>query len=42
MAATTARYPLATVRVLMLIYARALRLKLAGVPVHRHPQQGRA
>ena len=42
MAATTARYPLATVRVLMLIYARALGLKLAGVPVHRHPQQGLA
>jgi DUF1365 family protein len=42
MAATTARYPLATVRVLMLIYAHALRLKLAGAPVHRHPQRGLA
>jgi hypothetical protein len=42
MAATTVRYPLATVRVLMLIYARSLGLKLAGVPVHRHPQQGPA
>ena len=42
MAATTARYPLATVRVLMLIYAHALRLKLASVPVHRHPQRGLA
>jgi hypothetical protein len=38
----TARYPLATGRVLALIYARALGLKLAGVPVHRHPQAGRA
>ena len=36
------RYPLATVRVLALIYAHALGLKLAGVPVHRHPQAGRA
>ena len=34
----TGRYPLATVRVLALIYAHALGLKLAGVPVHRHPQ----
>ena len=32
----TARYPLATVRVLALIYAHALGLKLAGVPVHPH------
>jgi uncharacterized protein len=38
----TGRYPLATVRVLALIYAHALGLKLAGVPVHRHPQAGRA
>ncbi len=38
----TARYPLATVRVLALIYAHALGLKLAGVPVHRHPQAGPA
>jgi uncharacterized protein len=42
MARVTARYPLATVRVLGLIYARALGLKLAGVPVHRHPQAGSA
>jgi DUF1365 family protein len=42
MAAMTVRYPLATVRVLMLIYARALGLKLAGVPVHRHPHRGAA
>lgn len=33
----TARYPLATVRVLGLIYAHALGLKLAGAPVHPHP-----
>jgi uncharacterized protein len=42
MAGITARYPLATVRVLALIYGHALGLKLAGVPVHRHPQAGRA
>jgi len=34
----TARYPLATVRVLALIYAHAVGLKLAGARVHRHPQ----
>ena len=38
----TARYPLATVRVVTLIYAHALGLKLAGVPIHPHPQAGRA
>ncbi len=38
MAAITLRYPLATVRVLAMIYAHALGLKLAGVPVHPHPQ----
>lgn len=37
-----ARYPLATVRVLGLIYAHALALKLAGLPVHGRPQTGRA
>ncbi len=42
MTAITLRYPLATVRVLALIYAHALGLKLAGVPVHPHPQAGRA
>jgi uncharacterized protein len=42
MAAMTVRYPLATVRVLMLIYAHALQLKLVGVPVHRHPHRGAA
>ncbi len=41
MARVTARYPLATVRVLALIYAHALALKLAGLPVYRHPQAGR-
>lgn len=34
----TLRYPLATGRVLALIYAHALKLKLRGVPVHRHPE----
>ena len=41
MAGITLRYPLATVRVLALIYAHALGLKLAGVPVHPHPQPAR-
>jgi uncharacterized protein len=36
LARTTARYPFATVRVLALIYAHALGLKLAGAPVHPH------
>lgn len=36
------RYPLATVRVLALIYAHAVGLKLAGARVHRHPQAGAA
>ena len=34
----TARYPMATVRVLALIYGHALGLKLAGARVHPHPQ----
>jgi uncharacterized protein len=38
MASITLRYPAATVRVLALIYAHAVGLKLAGVPVHPHPQ----
>jgi uncharacterized protein len=42
MARTTARYPFATVRVLALIYAHALGLKLAGAPVHSHPTAARA
>ena len=33
----TVRYPAATIRVLGLIYAQALRLKLAGAGVHPHP-----
>ena len=37
MAAITLRYPLGTVRVLALIYAHAIGLKLAGMPVHPHP-----
>jgi uncharacterized protein len=37
MASITLRYPLATVRVLALIYAHAIGLKLAGMPVHPHP-----
>jgi uncharacterized protein len=32
------RYPLATVRVVVLIYAHALALKLAGARVHPHPK----
>jgi DUF1365 family protein len=32
------RYPFAGLRVLALIYSRALRLKLAGAPYFRHPQ----
>lgn len=35
-----ARYPLATIRVLGLIYAHAIGLRLAGFPVHRHPARG--
>jgi hypothetical protein len=36
------RYPLATVRVLALIYGRALGLKLAGARMHRYPGRSRA
>ena len=32
------RYPLATVRVLALIYAHAVRLRLRGISVHPHPR----
>jgi uncharacterized protein len=35
----SARYPLASVRVLALIYSHALRLKLAGAPVYGHPRE---
>jgi uncharacterized protein len=41
MARITLRYPVATVRVMALIYAHALGLKLAGVPVHGHPRAAR-
>ena len=34
----TARYPVATLRVLALIYGHALALKLKGVPLHPRPQ----
>lgn len=33
----TARYPMASARVLVLIYAHALALVLARAPIHRHP-----
>ncbi len=38
----SARYPLATIRVLGLIYLHALGLKLAGFAIHRRPQAGAA
>ena len=34
----TARYPLATARVLALIYGHAVGLKLRGARVHPHPE----
>jgi uncharacterized protein len=34
-----ARYPLANVRVLALIYAHAVGLKLAGAPIYPHPRE---
>lgn len=37
----TLRYPLATMRVLALIYMHALALRLTGVPVLPHPQRTR-
>jgi DUF1365 family protein len=39
LARVTARYPAATLRVLALIYAHALALKLKGVPVHPRPEE---
>ena len=39
LAGITARYPAATARVLALIYAHALRLKLKGARVHPHPKE---
>jgi DUF1365 family protein len=38
LASATARYPVATARMLALIYLHAVVLKLKGVPVHPHPQ----
>jgi hypothetical protein len=40
LARITARYPLATMRVLALIYAHGVALKLKGVPLHTHPRAG--
>jgi DUF1365 family protein len=34
----TARFPLATLRVVALIYGHAIGLKLAGARVHPHPE----
>jgi uncharacterized protein len=42
LAGITARYPAATARVVALIYARALRLKLKGVRVRPHPGESPA
>jgi len=39
LARVTARYPAATLRVLALIYAHALALRLKGVPVHPRPEE---
>lgn len=37
LAEVTMRYPLASVRVLALIYADALKLRVAGAPIYKHP-----
>jgi DUF1365 family protein len=42
LARMSARYPASALRMLTLIYAQALRLKLKGVPVHPHPKDGLA
>ena len=42
LARMSARYPVSALRMLALIYAQALRLKLKGVPVHPHPKEGLA
>jgi uncharacterized protein len=42
LARMSARYPASALRMLALIYAQALRLKLKGVPVHSHPKEGLA
>jgi hypothetical protein len=39
LARVTARYPAATLRMLALIYAHALALKLKGLPVHPRPEE---
>ena len=39
LARLTTRYPAATLRVLALIYAHALALKLKGVPLHARPEE---
>jgi hypothetical protein len=36
----SARYPLATARILALIYGHAVGLKLAGARIHPHPGAG--
>lgn len=40
LAAMTARYPLGTLRVLALIYAHGIALRLRGVPLYAHPRAG--
>ena len=42
LAGITARYPAATLRMLVLIYSHALALKLKGVPVQPHPKAQRS
>jgi DUF1365 family protein len=42
LARITARYPFATLRVLALIYAHALGLKLKGARIHPHPKASSA
>jgi DUF1365 family protein len=39
LASVSARYPAATLRLLALIYAHALALKLSGVPLQPHPKE---
>jgi uncharacterized protein len=42
LARMSVRYPASALRMLALIYAQAVRLKLKGVPVHPHPREGLA
>jgi uncharacterized protein len=42
LARMSVRYPAGALRMLALIYAQGLRLKLKGVPVHPHPKEGLA